>query len=160
MCWNAFRKLFNPKTVSGALWDHFRVRPNDILRVLQIQNQFSSMLDVMVSDKIQFMCRDNSDPNCRGFYGFSDNCSSTTPIHITLCGWYVFATMGGSSFLGDPRWLQTLIHEYAHAGCTTLGAILPAGSEFYASRGGYPPSDPDVAIKNADSYANFALAVK
>ncbi|HMD96342.1 MAG TPA: DUF4157 domain-containing protein [Terriglobia bacterium] len=160
ICWNAFRKLFKPGGVSAALWDHFRVRPNDTLRVVKIQNQFSSMLDVMVSDRIQFMCRDATDSMCRGFFGFSDQCSSTSPVHIWLCGGYVFATVGGSKFLGEPHWPQTLIHEYAHAGCPAVGAILPAGSEVYASKGGYPPADPDVAIKNADSYANFALAVR
>ena len=54
-----------------------------------------------------------------------------------------------------------MIHEYAHAGCSTVGMILPADSEIYKGKpgSGYPGPDPATAVKNADSYANFTLEV-
>ena len=58
-----------------------------------------------------------------------------------------------------PIWLKTVIHEYAHIGCSSVNRILAASSEFYLGQANYPPQA-DLAVKNADSYTNFVLTVR
>jgi hypothetical protein len=158
---NATRKLMHPQRVRGPLWAHFRVRPNDLFRVAIIRNQFENMSLAIFSDDVRFMCRDQGDPSCRQRRAAADNCSSTSPRHMWFCGGYVFSSMpNGGSYLFGSGWLKTVIHEYAHLGCPRAGGILSMGNEYYMGRPGYPPSDPNLAIKNADSYASFAMAVR
>lgn len=148
--WNAFKKLFRPNDLREALWSNFRVRPDDLARVAVIRNQFGDMLDTITSEDVLFMCRDEGDPACSKRRAASEN---TRPRRVWFCGSYVFSTMGDKYLVGDD-WLKTVIHEFAHAAAPNR--ILPAGKEFY----GYPPNDPEVAVKNADSYALFALRVR
>jgi len=155
--YTAARKLSSaPDDVSGPLWDHFRVRPDDRPRILVIVHQLELMVGEMTRDDVKFACRDwMIDPMCFGIHAStSPTCTSSRPVYIHFCGDYEF---GETRYLSGGHWLKTLIHEYAHAACPGTSMIRPAGSEFYRGKPGYPPESPDVAVRNADSYANFAL---
>jgi hypothetical protein len=118
----------------------------------------------MEGNRVSFVCRDSlEDPLC-GSGGLRaetiPTCSPSSQIYITFCGDYNASARQGQTYLSGESWLRTVIHEYAHAGCPGSGQILPAGAEIYRRGSGYPPDNPDTAIKNADSYAWFAMEVR
>ncbi|MBE9514091.1 MAG: DUF4157 domain-containing protein [Chloroflexi bacterium] len=162
---NAISRLSSsPQGVRSQLWDHFRIRPDDS-RIPLVLGQFRSMLTEMEGHDVIFLCSDFSDPLCEGGYrGRSSNCQNSRPRYMQLCGdysWHVDDP--NSNFLSTRssiNWVKTIIHEYAHIGCITPPGILGEGNEFYRGRGTYPPGNPDIAIKNADSYAWFAMEVR
>jgi hypothetical protein len=149
----------SPQSVSQQLQAHFLVQPSDAASVKKIADQFQHMADAMQpgNTSVQYWCRDQKDQNACPQHGnlvrraASSNCSSTVPNRMLFCGNY-----NATPFLG-ASWLKTMIHEFAHAGCPPGGQILPAGSEYYKGVTAYPPPDAATAIRNADSYANFAL---
>ena len=149
----------SPQSVTQQLQTHFLVKPSDTASVTRIGDQLQHMADAMQpgNTSVQYWCRDQKDKNACPQHGnlvrraASNNCSSTVPNRMLFCGNY-----GASPYLGSG-WLKTVIHEFAHVGCPPGGQILPAGSEFYQGVTAYPPPDAATAIKNADSYANFAL---
>jgi hypothetical protein len=159
---NALNRLLRPESVADALWAHFKVLPSDGSRLPVIRARFEEMERAMQAADVQFLCRDFGDPgDCSGKRaGVADNCSSLPVKHILLCGNIALSQAGAGTFLDDPHWLRTMIHEYAHAGCSAPGLINAEGAEVYQAdpKRKYPP-EPDIAIKNADSYAGFALAV-
>ena len=152
----------SPNGVRGALWDHLRIRPDDQQRMPIVRNQLELMVKALAGNNVTFSCRDEMmDPMC-GMGTMrartSPTCTGSGPFDVALCGSYESSVqLENWPFLFGGSWLKTMIHEYAHVACPGSGMILPAGQEFYQGRSGYPPEDPDVAIKNADSYANFAL---
>jgi hypothetical protein len=160
----AYDKLASPTSVSDLLMTHFRLQPSDSARIGVVRDRFQQMLNAMVNGEATFVCRDVSDPKCalKGFLTDSDHCKSDPPRYMTFCANYKLSAEAGMDFLPPGSWVQKLIHEYVHISCHESLQILGggAGIEFYQGKAGYPPEDPDVAIKNADSYANFAMEVK
>ena len=154
---NAYQKLlYQPFSVKRALWNHFGVKPDDPIRIRVILKQLKNMLDATESSDVVFMCRDQGDPGCSGRQAATDNCSSSPVRRLWLCGDIALS----SPFLYGNGWLRALIHEYAHVGCRETGGILWEGLEFYEdNKNNNNPPPAALAIKNADSYTHFILAV-
>lgn len=158
---HAIERLADPQDVSSALWDHFRTRPDDRggLRVIR---RVLDRMQLSMFDPVIFVCRDVGDQPCRASGGSrtARRRMVTSRPYIQACGDYVGATSGWD-FLGQFERgvaLRTLIHEYAHFALPST--ILPAGTEFYRERSGsgYPRA-PELARRNADCYAWFAMSV-
>ncbi len=154
---SALGKLSSPAAVSSALWDNFRVRPDDD-RVLQIRSVLRSMLEAMQGNRVTFVCRSSDeDPMCAGIRAETvPTCTSSGSIYVHFCGNYQASAQRGQPYLVGENWLKTLVHEYAHVGCTATGPIFPSGREFYKGRDQYP-QDSDKNIRNADCYAWFTI---
>lgn len=153
----SIQQLQHPDQLSAPLMAHFRVESDDEQRIAVIRQQVSGMRASMDATDIIYWCRDSGDPTCRNRRAAAYNCQSSSPKYVLFCGDYAFSTLGTTDeFLFGGGWLKTFIHEYAHLACSAPGGILPSGQEVYAGRNGYPP-EPDVAIRNADSYANFIM---
>ncbi len=154
----AYRLLFTPGQVSAALENHFKVQASDHIRIIQIRDQFKGMIETAYGGNIRFMCRDKSDSSCRRVAGAADNCPSTPNPHLWICGYYDLALNGEKFFADGKSSLKTLIHEYAHTGCTGLGLIQSSGNEIYSEdpKASYPPPA-DKAVKNADSSTIFIV---
>jgi len=151
----AEKALANPSSQEDLLWKHFRVKPSDTARIQTIRARLSEIADSIRNSKaVTYYCRDSQDDACGGGKrrAATENCSSSRPPRMWFCGSYE-----SSKFFNGPGWLRTFVHEHAHAGCHSVGEISSAGTETYnRDGGGYPPAT-DKAIKNADSYASFAL---
>ncbi|MEO1208794.1 MAG: DUF4157 domain-containing protein [Cyanobacteria bacterium J06638_20] len=159
---NALNALSRPQSVQAQLQAHFRVNPDDSANLAIIRTQYQNMLNTMDSEEVQFWCRGIGDATCQTQGGqrraTSINCHAMSPLISMFCGNYEGSVAGGT-FLSGENWVRTMIHEYAHLGCPTVGLILSSGNEFYVGRPEYPGPTAEVAVKNADSYANFAIAL-
>jgi len=163
----AISALDRPGSVAGALRAHFAIGPDDSARIDTVKTHFRAMRDMMDDSDVTFLCREQSEPPCtlpgKRNYAISTSCHLSTPILSMFCGDYE-GSVSGAPFLAGRDWVQTMIHEYAHMACPRMGVILsacpnPSGPcEYYAESPGYP-REPDSAVKNADSYANFARTV-
>ncbi len=147
-----------PASLAEPLRAHFRVNPSNpdhAAHLRYIAAQLLNMGVVSLYERAVFYCRDAGDEYCvsQGMaQAISTNCPGSTLPVMFFCGYY-----DGEPFLGSG-WLKTVIHEYAHVGCTSAGIILDASNEIYKGQSGYPPPA-DQAVKNADSYAEFAMEV-
>lgn len=166
---NAARKLAtNPSGVGEALQRHFRVNPTNLARIRQIVGRLEIMLnDLTRNTGVRFLCNYWGDSMCRQHVGPNRvrqtnaiTYPQNVPPIIRFCGTYFSATSGGR-FLDDSHWLQTTIHEYAHIGSMggpSQSRPYGAGQEYYFNQGGYPAGAN--LVRNADSYANFAMEVR
>lgn len=169
---NALAALQNPGDAARPLRENFGVAGDDATRVGVIRGRFQQMLDLMTGSDVTFLCRSRqSEPFCqpdasgRQTIASASNCARGGPLMMQFCGDYDEAVRGGNYFPslgGGNNWVKNLVHEYAHLAGSRECAMLPAGSESYrGDQGGrpYPPARPDDAVRNADSYAWFAMDV-
>jgi hypothetical protein len=151
----AERALADPAAYADILWKHFRVQASDTARIRTIRARLRDIAASIRNPKaVQYFCRDSFDDVCGvgKTRALTENCSTVRPPRLWFCGTYESADY----FFGSS-WLRTFVHEHAHASCRTVDKISPAGAETYnRAKGDYPPSA-DRAIRNADSYASFAL---
>jgi hypothetical protein len=168
----AITQLSQPKgdDVSKALWDNFRIRPDD-QRVASVLDEFKAISSKMGS--APFICRSLAeDPVCEKHAGagFDPRGIDNQP-YITICGHYpgekaktgpdVAQSLQNpddvGKFLPERSWVKTMIHEHAHLGS---GSVInkPVTGEFYKCKQSYP-QEPEKNLTNADNYAWFALDI-
>jgi hypothetical protein len=167
---NALTALRAPDDAAEPLRENFGVSGDDATRVGVIRGRFQQILDLMTGSDVTFLCRSRqTEPFCqpdaggRATIASASNCARNSPLMMQFCGDYDQAAAGGTYFpsLRGSNWVKNLIHEYAHLAGSRECAMLPAGSESYRhdSSRPYPPRSPDDAVRNADSYAWFAMDV-
>ncbi len=168
---NALGALQAPDNATEPLRANFGVESDDATRLGVIRGRFQQILDLMTGSEVTFVCRSRqSEPFCqpdasgRQTIASASNCARQSQLMMQFCGDYDEAARGGTYFpaLRGSNWVKNLIHEYAHLAGSRECAMLPAGVESYrGDEGGrpYPPRNPDQAVRNADSYAWFAMDV-
>jgi hypothetical protein len=161
---SAITNLANPKSLTDQLWNNFRVKPDDEASLGQIRLILQSMKSSMESSKVRYMCNHETDFACAGEGAKTGpTCSPGSDIVIRLCAQYPLVEEDAKQkFLTGSRWVRTMIHEHAHAGCPGSGLIFAANEEFYkeGKKGGPYPQSADRNIKNADCYAWFVMDSK